>query len=728
MKDNNKKPVPEIPEDMKNRRKEIIEKGLNNSEDRFKILFDYAPDGYYISDLKGNFIDGNRAAEKITGFTRYELIGKNYFKTGLLVLKDVPKAINALKQNRKELPTEPQEFTLKRKDGKLIDVEISTYPIRINNKIYVLGIARDISKRKELEQKVRKTEKYYYSIFENTGTAFIIVREDKTISQVNRKFEKLSGYRKKEIEEKMKWPDFVDQDDLEKMEKYHHLRRQKHQKPPSKYAFRFKDRSGNLKDILVKVNLIPETSKSVASLMEITHLKQTERALQKSEAMLKQAEQMTKVGGWEYDVKEKTVTWTDEVYRIYGVDKKEYDPSDIKKDISFYGPDDQKKIEQALQNTIEKGKPYDLEAEFYSARKEHRWVRTIGKPVFKSGEVIKIRGNIMDITQQKKVEIKARENENFITSLMDNLPIGIAVNKILPEVEFIYMNDKFPQIYRTTRKKLSNPGAFWDAVYEDPVFRSTIKKRVLGDIARGNPKHMSWENIPITRKGEETSYISAYNIPGPGQNTMISIVLDITDIVSSHEKIKKTMNAIIETISKIIDTRDPYTAGHQHRVYQLASRIANEMNLTKEKTEAVKIAALIHDIGKIGIPSEILTKPNQLSDIEFSLMKSHSQIGYDILKDIDFPYPIAQIILQHHERNDGSGYPNQLKGNQILLEAKIIGVADVVEAMSSHRPYRAALGIDVALAEITKNKGILYDPEIVEVCVKLFKEKDFRFE
>ncbi|MDI9597830.1 MAG: PAS domain S-box protein [Atribacterota bacterium] len=159
MKDNNYKPDPEISKEIKNIRKEVIEKGLNNSEDRFKLLFDFAPDGYYISDLKGNFIDGNKAAERITGYTRAELVGKNYFKTGLLPLKDVPRAVSALKQNRKGLPMEPQEFNLNRKEGTSIDVEISTYPIRINNKIYVLGIARDITKRKQLEKGLKQSEK-----------------------------------------------------------------------------------------------------------------------------------------------------------------------------------------------------------------------------------------------------------------------------------------------------------------------------------------------------------------------------------------------------------------------------------------------------------------------------------------------------------------------------------------------------------------------------------------
>ena len=200
------------------------------------------------------------------------------------------------------------------------------------------------------------------------------------------------------------------------------------------------------------------------------------------------------------------------------------------------------------------------------------------------------------------------------------------------------------------------------------------------------------------------------------------------ELKQSYQKLKKSMDAAIDTMSRIIEAKDPYTAGHQQRVSQLTTAIAKELNLSPDKIEGIRISSLIHDIGKIGLPAAILSKPSKLTDIEFSLIKSHSQLGYDILKSIDFSYPIANIVLQHHEKINGSGYPGGLKGDEILLEAKIICVADVVEAMSSHRPYRPALGIDVALKEITKNRGILYDPKVVDACVKLFRKKGFEFE
>lgn len=198
-------------------------------------------------------------------------------------------------------------------------------------------------------------------------------------------------------------------------------------------------------------------------------------------------------------------------------------------------------------------------------------------------------------------------------------------------------------------------------------------------------------------------------------------------LLKSHESLKKTLNDAINTMVKIVETRDPYTAGHQQRVADLASAIAREMKLEDTRLDQLRTAAVIHDIGKMNIPSDILSKPGKLADIEFSLIKTHAQSGYDIVKGMDFPGVVAQAVLQHHERLDGSGYPDQLKGEDILLEAKILAVADVIEAMTSHRPYRPALGIDKALEEISQNRGRLFDPDVVDTCLNLFKSGRFEF-
>ncbi|MEW6332250.1 MAG: PAS domain S-box protein [Pseudomonadota bacterium] len=193
-------------------------------------------------------------------------------------------------------------------------------------------------------------------------------------------------------------------------------------------------------------------------------------------------------------------------------------------------------------------------------------------------------------------------------------------------------------------------------------------------------------------------------------------------------RIQKALLETVEAIGSALEKRDPYTAGHQRQVAKLAHAIAQEMHLPQEAVEGIYMGSLIHDVGKISVPAEILSRPGKLSDAEFNLIKAHPQVGYDIIKGIEFPWHVARMILQHHERLDGSGYPQGLKGEEISLEARILAVADVVEAMASHRPYRPGLGLDKALEEISQNRGVLYDPQAVDVCLRLFREKGFTFE
>jgi putative nucleotidyltransferase with HDIG domain len=199
------------------------------------------------------------------------------------------------------------------------------------------------------------------------------------------------------------------------------------------------------------------------------------------------------------------------------------------------------------------------------------------------------------------------------------------------------------------------------------------------------------------------------------------------ELQQSFESLKQAMHSTIQAISMTLEKRDPYTSGHQQRVAKLAKSIAEGLELPEDQIESIYMAAAIHDIGKISLPAEILVKPIPLSDIEISLIRAHAQAGYDILKGIEFPWAIADIVLQHHERMDGSGYPLGLVGDDIFLEARIICVADVVETMASHRPYRPSIGTDKALEEIISNKGVLYDPRVVDACIKLFNEKGFEF-
>lgn len=241
----------------------------------------------------------------------------------------------------------------------------------------------------------------------------------------------------------------------------------------------------------------------------------------------------------------------------------------------------------------------------------------------------------------------------------------------------------------------------------------------------------------IIRKDGNKRYVEAsislQKNPQDKKNVFRGLVRDVTErklaeiqLQQTLESLKNAVGATIQVLVAALEARDPYTAGHQSQVARLAVAIANEMGLSSHNIEGIRMASSIHDIGKLSIPAEILTKPTRLTDIEYEIIKEHPQSGYDMLKDIKSPWPLAQIVYQHHERMNGTGYPRNLRGNEILLEARIMAVADVVDAMSSHRPYRASLGIEAALREIEQNRGSLYDEAVVASCLRLMREKGYR--
>jgi len=621
------------------------EEELKNSEERLKILFDYAPDACYISDLKGNFVDGNKAAERLVGYKKEELIGKSFLKLNLLSLADIPKAAKALTKNIMGKPTGPDEFVLNRKDNSKVTVEISTYPVKIKGETLVLGIARDITERKEAEKALVESEEKYRTVFENTGTATIIIEEDKTISMVNTQSEKMYGYSKEEIENKMKWTDFVISEDLERMKKYHIARRKSGGEAPTEYEFRLIDKKGNIKDIFLKIGMIPGTKKSVASLMDITERKQAEEKIKHLNLVLRAIRSVNQL-----IVKEKN----------------------------------RESLLKGACNNLIKTRGY------HSA-----WIA------------------LLDESGKLETYAEAGLGKAFlpIVEMLKKGELTVCGNKALKQQGVVTIKDPVSTCLECPLIKLhSDRGAM--------TIRLEHNGKVYGLVSVSIPGHLVDDQ-------EERSLFK--EVAGDIAFSIHNIKLD-EELQQSYQRLKKTMNATIDTMSRIIEAKDPYTSGHQHRVCQLAVPLARELGLSEDMIEGIRIASLIHDIGKIGLPTEIMSKPTKLNDIEFGLIKGHSQTGYDILKSIDFSYPIDKIVLQHHERLNGSGYPNKLKGDEILLEAKIIGVADVVEAMSSFRPYRPALGVDKALEEISQNRGILYDPKVVDACLKLFREKGFKFE
>ena len=360
-------------------------------------------------------------------------------------------------------------------------------------------------------------------------------------------------------------------------------------------------------------------------------------------------------------------------------------------------------------------------------------------PVEISARTIEVGGKrlyqciIRDITERKQAEETLRQSEQKYRNIFENSIEGIFQSTL--EGQFISINSAMARIhgYESPEEMIMSITNIGKQLYVDPEERKRYKNLL--------EEHGIVENFEsqFYRKDGTIMWISlttrAVNDTSGKVLYYEGIVEDITSRKQAEEKLKqtaeklrKTLAGTIQAMSLIVETRDPYTSGHQKRVSSLARVIAQEMGLSKDITENVRMAGIIHDIGKISVPAEILSKPTKLSNMEFGLIKFHPQSGYDILKDVELPYPIAKTVLQHHERLNGSGYPQGLKGENIILEARILAVADVVEAMASHRPYRPAKGVDVALEEIEKNKGILYDAEVVEVCAKLFREKGFKLE
>ena len=354
-----------------------------------------------------------------------------------------------------------------------------------------------------------------------------------------------------------------------------------------------------------------------------------------------------------------------------------------------------------------------------------RHLEVFRKKVLWNGE-IHYQALYNDITKRKQVEHHLLESENRYRMVVENAHESIVITQ---NGKIVFANQETEKNSGFALNELIGKD-FMELIHQDD-------RRMVGDFyhqrLHGDEAPSSYYFRILCKDGKiKWAEINATAIDLNGKPATLNFIKDVTEHKileqereESFRRIQDTLAATVHAIATIVETRDPYTTGHQRRVSVLAEAIADEMGLSAERKEFIVTAAVMHDIGKLSIPAEILSKPSKLSSIEYDLIKTHPEAGYNILKDINFPWPVALVILQHHERMNGSGYPNNLKGDDILLEARIIAVADVVEAISSHRPYRPMLGVDFALNEISQNRGILYDPDAVDACLKLFREKNF---
>lgn len=333
----------------------------------------------------------------------------------------------------------------------------------------------------------------------------------------------------------------------------------------------------------------------------------------------------------------------------------------------------------------------------------------------------------IDLTEMRRSEQDLRESEGRFRGMIEQTLTGIYVRR---EREFVYVNPRFCDMLGWSAQDLVGPD-IQSLLHIAPGMWQ--RSQSAWECLQAGEQSVTY-SVPVQRKdGVQIELgIHATAITWDGKPAMIAMAQDVTERKRAEEQIanyvkrlEESMRATLHAVSNMVEMRDPYTAGHERRVGLIAGAIARELGWAEERCRTLEMIGLVHDIGKISVPAEILSKPTRLSALEMEMVRGHAEAGYDILKDVNFSAPVADIIHQHHERLDGSGYPRQLKGEDILIEARVLAVADVLESMAAHRPYRPALGLDAALAEIERGRGIQFDPEVVDAIVRLLREKGY---
>jgi len=412
-----------------------------------------------------------------------------------------------------------------------------------------------------------------------------------------------------------------------------------------------------------------------------------------------------------------------------------YEPEEIvSKHFQILFPENMNKKVEGICNTLIEGKEIEgINLEIIRKDRGKAIVEVNGSPIVKDEKIVGIQIHLRNITERKLEEEMIEKEKNKLQKYID--VAGIILKIVDKDGKVSLINNRGCEVLGYTKEEIL--GRNWIDNFVPERLQNKMNDILAKLRSNQTVSYEHFENPVLTQSGEER-IISWYNTVLKDEKGKFQGILssgeDVTtkskverELQRNYQNLQKIMEDTVYTMAKVVEKKDPYSAGHQKKVSQLATAIAKEMKLPKDKIEGLKVASLVHDIGKIGMPIEILSKPSGLTELGHDLMTEHPMTGYNILKEIDFPWPVAEIVLQHHEKINGSGYPNGLKGDEILIEAKILCVADVIEAMSSYRAYRPSHSIKEALKELTNNKGTLYDSMVVDACKKLFKYKGTKF-
>lgn len=670
----------------------------------------------------------NERVKRIFGYEPEELIGKT---TRILYRSDeeyeeVGQLFYPVLERQK---TYSHEFFCRRKDGEDILCRLSTATIGETLKEkQIVAMYEDITEVKKTGEALRESEELYRTLIEASNDAIAIVKEGRHL-YVNQRFTDLFGYSKEEATGKPInfW---IYPDNKEKVLGIAIKRENDSRAVPDRYEFKGIRKDGSLVYVEVSASRFSMHGETMvlAILRDITERKKAEEELQKEKELFFTVLENNPNGIALIDTQGKYFFVNSEFTRITG-----YTLNDIPTGRDWFKkayPDQRyrKKVIDAWKNDKDHvGATIDRQFTVLchdGTTKEIEFRTTF----LKEFAILVLK----DITFKIEAENALKEAGEKYRSIFEHAVEGIFQSTL--EGGYLSVNPSFAKMlgYDSPQEVIESIKDIRTQVYAFPEDRDTLIKHLQGHGFIENFETRFWRKdgsviwvSSNTRAVKDSSGKILY-LEGTNEN--------ITERKMAEEALQKSMDNLrkllvgtIQAISTTVETRDPYTAGHQKRVSQLARTIAQEMSLHRETIEGIRVAGIIHDIGKISVPAEILSKPTRLTELEFNIIKTHSEVGYEILKGIEFPWPIAKIVLQHHERLNGSGYPYGIKDGEILLEAKILAVADVTESMISHRPYRAALGIDAALEELTINKGILYDRDVANACIALFKEKGFSF-
>lgn len=651
-----------------------------------------------------------------------------------------PSAIALLKETNLDIPI----LIISGKIGEDIAAECmhlgaQDYIMKNNMARLCPAIAREIeeaesrNKRKEMEQELLHSQEKYQNILENIEDGYYEVDLAGNFTFFNSSLCRIMGYSSEEMTG-MNNRQYTDKEGAKKLfQAFNQV--YKTGRPTKELDWQIIRKDGTKRHIEASVSLLKDSSGKASGfrgiVRDITERKEIEKKLREEEQRFRAlAEQSSDI----IVLINKNLVITYEnpaLKKLLG-----YESGEIigRNAFEHIHPDDLKQVMDIFNERFDDINAPSSQIEIRIRHKDGSWhiFEAVGSNLIRDNIVEAAVVNLRDITERKKTEEELRKSEAKYRHLVEDAHEGIFQSTA--EGRHITVNQAFANIlgYDSPEEVVKNITDIAHQVYVHPEDRTKIlqtieeKGLVKGYEAEFYRKDGSktWVSINMHAIRDDQGNLLYYQ----------GIDQDITDKKKMEkerqeniERLRRSLGATINAMAVTVETRDPYTAGHQKRVADLARAIASEMKLSNEQIDGIRMASMIHDIGKISIPSEILAKPTKLTELEFNLIKTHSQSGYNILKDIDFLWPVAQIILQHHERINGSGYPNGLKEDQILLESQILAVADVVEAISSHRPYRPAFGVNIALNEITRNRGILYNPKVVDACLRLFNDKNYKF-